>query len=164
MVIRCLREEIQLSVVIASDVPASSKKSNYPAAFAHMVSGREKRALGNACGLSNFGVNMTRLAPGSRSALHHQHTKQDEFIYVLAGEIVVVVGEDALTATAGMCAGFRAGGPAHHLENRSSQPAVYLEIGDRTPGDNVRYPFDDLEAVLTPTGWSFTRKDGTPYT
>lgn len=149
----------------AADAPARSKPSNYPEPFAARMAGRVKRPLGDLFGLQNFGVNLTRLAPGAVSALRHAHSRQDEFIYVLEGRpgLVTDAGEELLGP--GMCAGFRAGtGDAHHLVNRSAQHVVYLEIGDRSAGDQGTYPDDDLQAVLGPDGrWRFTRKDGTPY-
>lgn len=141
-----------------------TRGSNYPEAFKPRVNGRAKQRLGNALGLKNFGVNLTTLKPGSASALRHWHLKQDEFIYVVSGELVLVteLGEQVLTA--GMCAGFPAGkADGHHLVNRSARLAVYLEVGDRTPGDGAEYPDDDLVARAEGAGWSFTRKDGRPY-
>jgi uncharacterized cupin superfamily protein len=154
---------VEKNPIIAATVPGRSKKTNYPATFAGRVEGREKRPLGDAFGISNFGVNLTTLAPGAWSALHHVHTRQDEFIYVLSGELVLVVDEQEFRVTAGHCCGFPAGGAAHHLENRGSAPATYLEIGDRTPGDGARYPSDDLTATAVEGGWVFTHKDGRPY-
>ncbi|HEX2197241.1 MAG TPA: cupin domain-containing protein [Burkholderiales bacterium] len=149
----------------AREAPARTKASNYPEPFAARMAGREKRPLGDAFGLRNFGVNLTRLAPGAVSALRHAHTRQDEFIYVLEGHptLVTDAGETALEP--GMCAGFRAGtGDGHHLVNRGAQDVVYLEVGDRAAGDEASYPDDDLKAVSAPDGgWRFTHKDGTPY-
>jgi len=149
----------------AREAPARSKPSNYPEPFASRVAGREKRPLGDLFGLRNFGVNLTRLAPGAMSALRHAHSRQDEFVYVLEGRPTLVTDEGAIPLEPGMCAGFRAGaGEGHHLVNRSAQDVVYLEVGDRTGGDEASYPDDDLKAALDPDGrWRFTRKDGTPY-
>ena len=149
----------------AADVPPRARPSNYPEPFASRMAGRQKRALGDAFGLRNFGVNLTRLAPGAVSALRHAHTAQDELIYVLEGEAVLITDEGETLLAPGMCAGFRAGtGNAHHLVNRSEREVVYLEIGDRSPGDRVSYPDDDLEARLDGQGrWTFVRKDGRPY-
>ncbi|TCH98430.1 cupin domain-containing protein [Roseococcus sp. SYP-B2431] len=128
------------------------------------MAGRVKRALGDVFGLRNFGVNLTELAPGAASALHHTHSRQDEFIYVLEGRLVLVTGDGEETLLQpGDCAGFPAGGPAHHLENRGTEAARYLESGDRTEGDEVSYPADDLIAVNTGAGWRFRRKDGRSY-
>ncbi|MET0526921.1 MAG: cupin domain-containing protein [Microvirga sp.] len=147
----------------AIDAPLRTKLSNYPEPFASRMKGRSKRPLGDLFGLSNFGVNLTTLAPGAVSALQHRHTLQDEFIYVLEGEAVLVTGDVETVLTSGMCAGFKADGVSHHLENRSDAPVLYLEIGDRTKGDTATYPADDLAAVAGPNGWVFHHKDGSPY-
>jgi uncharacterized cupin superfamily protein len=107
---------------------------------------------------------LTRLAPGAASALRHAHTKQDEFVYVLEGEPTLVTNSGATLLKPGMCAGFKAGtGDAHHLVNRGAADVVFLEVGDRTPGDSAHYPDDDLQAVLDADGkWRYSRKDGTP--
>jgi uncharacterized cupin superfamily protein len=140
------------------------RPSNYPPPFLQRVAGREKRALGNAFGLKNFGVNLTRLKPGALSALHHRHSKQDEFVYILEGEATLVTDTGETRLTTGMCAGFAAGGSAHHLANRSDRDVVYLEVGDRSAGDAVVYPDDDIAAVMGAEGkWRFAHKDGTPY-
>jgi len=138
--------------------------STYPGEFKPRVAGREKRKLGDALGLKNFGVNLTTMKPGSASALRHAHAKQDEFVYIVSGELVLVTDAGEQLLTAGLCAGFPAGKKdAHHLVNRSAHDAVYLEIGDRTPGDAVVYPDDDLAAQSIDGRWQFTRKNGTPY-
>ncbi len=141
------------------DVAPRTKKSNYPEPYASQMAGRENRALGNHFGLTNFGVNLTRLVPGAQSALLHSHTKQDEFVYVLEGEAVLVTDLGEVALTTGMCAGFPKGGHAHMLANRTHNDVVYLEIGDRSPDDTVNYPADDLAAVLGADGnWEFRRK------
>ena len=149
----------------AADAAPKAKKTNYPEPFASRVAGRDKRPLGDVFGLSNFGVNLTRLAPGAVSSVRHAHTLQDEFIYVLEGHPPLVSGTGETLLAPGMCAGFKAGtGNAHQLVNRGTSDAVYLEVGDRTAGDAVTYPDDDLRASLMPGGgWAFTRKDGTPF-
>lgn len=149
----------------AATAPPRVKASNYPAPFAARFAGREKRPLGEPFGLTRFGVNLTRLAPGAASALRHAHSEQDEFVYVLEGEPTLVTDAGETPLRPGMCAGFKAGsGDAHHLVNRTDRDVVYLEVGDRTPGDRVAYPDDDLAAVLGPDGsWRFVRKDGRPY-
>lgn len=150
--------------VVAADVPPRTTPSNYPEPFASRMRGREKRALGNLFGLTNFGVNLTTLAPGAVSALRHAHTKQDEFLYILEGHPVLVTDAGETHLAPGMCAGFPAGtGDAHHLTNPTDQPVTYLEVGDRTPGDAGSYPDDDLVAVLDAGRWRFRHKDGTPY-
>src|SRR5262245_26956208 len=142
----------------------SSEGTSYPDAFKPAVAGRTKRRLGDALGVKHFGVNMTTIKPGSGSALRHWHSREDEFIYLLSGELVLVTEAGEQTLTAGMCAGFPAGkADGHHLVNRTSQDAVYLEVGDRDPADAVTYPDEDLLAVGTPQGRRFTRKDGTAY-
>lgn len=149
----------------ALEAPARARASNYPEPFASRMTGRDKRPLGEVFGLRNFGVNLTRLAPGAVSALRHAHTRQDEFIYILAGHPTLVTDSGETPLEPGMCAGFRAGsGDAHHLQNRSAAEVLYLEIGDRSAGDAVAYPDDDLQAVVGTAGERrFTRKDGTPY-
>ncbi len=150
--------------VVAAEVPPRTKPSNYPDVFAARVAGREKRILGDRFGLTNFGVNHTRLAPGAMSALRHAHATQDEFIYVLEGNPTLRTDAGPTVLAPGMCAGFRAGsGDAHQLVNETDRDVVYLEVGDRTPGDAVVYPDDDLQAVYVDGRWVFLRKDGTPY-
>ncbi len=149
--------------ILAASAPPRTKRSTYPEPFFSRMAGREKRPLGDLFGLRNFGVNLTRLPPGAASSLRHAHAVQDEFVYVLEGTPTLVTDAGETPLSPGMCAGFRAGGEPHHLENRSSRDAVILEVGDRTPGDSVTYPEDDLTAAMTPEGgWRYTRKDGTP--
>jgi uncharacterized cupin superfamily protein len=152
------------AVIDPQAVPAR-RTTSYPEPFRQVVAGREKRALGDAAGLTNFGVNLTRLDPGAASALRHWHEKQDEFVYVLEGELVLITDEGECVLRAGMAAGFPAGRDCgHQLVNRSDRPALYLEVGDRTPGDRAHYGADDLEAALDADGrWRFTHKDGRPY-
>ncbi len=150
--------------LVASEVPPRSKKTIYPEVFASKVAGREKRILGDLFALTNFGVNLTRLAPGAMSALRHVHAKQDEFVYILEGTATLVTNAGETSMEPGMCAGFKAdNGDAHHLVNRSERDVVYLEIGDRTPGDSAEYPDDDLKLVAVDGGWRCTHKDGSPY-
>lgn len=148
----------------AAEAPTRTKPSNYPAPFAARIAGREKRSLGDLFGLANFGVNLTRLSPNAISALRHAHTKQDEFIYILQGHPTLYTNAGATILAPGMCAGFSAGtGNAHHLSNETTEEVVYLEVGDRTPGDEGHYPDDDLKALLVEGKWQFVHKDGTPY-
>jgi len=152
--------------VEAAAVPARVRASTYPEPFPARVAGRQKRVLGDLFGLPNFGVNLTRLAPGAASSLHHRHSHQDEFVYVLEGEPVLVTDTGHETPLRpGMCAGFPAGGAAHHLENRTGRDVLVLEVGDRTEGDEVDYPADDLRLVWDVQAGRrrFARKDGTPY-
>jgi uncharacterized cupin superfamily protein len=152
-----------IAIVAASAAPRS-KPSSYPEPFASRMNKRQKRPLGDLFGLKNFGVNLTTLAPGGESALLHRHTKQDEFIYILQGTPTLVTDSAEVQLSPGMCAGFPAEGIAHQLVNRTDGDVVYLEIGDRTPGDEGSYPRDDLKAALGPQGtWIYTHKDGRPY-
>jgi uncharacterized cupin superfamily protein len=149
----------------AVDAPPKKKQTGYPEPFASRMKGRMKYPLGDLFGLKNFGVNLTRLEPGGLSALRHAHTKQDEFIYILEGRPTLITNSGETALEPGMCAGFPcATGDAHHLVNRTSAEVVYLEIGDRLPGDSASYPDDDIAAQLLEDGsYRFTRKDGTPY-
>ncbi len=150
--------------LLASEAPLRVKPSFYPEPFASRVNGREKRVLGNLFELSNFGVNLTRLAPNAISALRHAHTKQDEFVYILEGCPTLKTDQGNTQLSAGMCAGFKAGtGDAHQLVNETTEDVVYLEVGDRTPGDAASYPDDDLKAELDNGQWKFLHKAGTPY-
>ncbi len=150
--------------VEAAAVAPRTKPSVYPEPFFSRMAGREKRQLGDLFGLKNFGVNLTTISPGGESALMHQHTKQDEFVYILEGHPTLVTDQGEALLSPGMCAGFPAGGVAHQLVNRTQANVVYLEMGDRTPGDEGNYPVDDIKAsLISPGVWQFTRKDGTPY-
>lgn len=150
--------------IAAKEVPVRARQSGYPPPFAQRVSGRQKRPLGEYFGLTNFGVNHTTLPPGGESALLHRHSKQDEFVFVLAGTPTLVTETDEIELAAGMCAGFPAQGIAHQLVNRTAGDVVFLEIGDRTAGDEGSYPADNLRAVQDSDGtWAFTRKDGRSY-
>lgn len=146
----------------------------YPKPFDAQVAGRLKRPLGDAFGLRNFGVNLTRLEPGAATALRHYHPLQDEFVYVLEGRPTLITNVGQFPLEPGMCAGFPAGERnAHQVVNRSSAPVVLLEIGDRTPGDRAVFPDDDL--AIAPPGEGepdrdaagprprFVHKAGTPY-
>ena len=144
---------------------AARSRTDYPAAFQALVRGRHRRALGDAAGLSNFGVNLTRLEPGAASAQRHWHTLQDEFVYILEGEATLVTDAGEQTLTAGMAAGFPAGrADGHHLVNRGAGDVLYLEVGDRTPGDEVDYPDIDLKRGRLDGEDRFLHDDGTPYT
>ena len=150
--------------VEATAVPANKKISSYPEPFYSRMLKREKRQLGDVFGLRNFGVNMTRIAPGGETSLLHTHTKQDEFIYILEGTPTLVTEDGEMLLSPGMCAGFPAKGIAHQLVNRADTDVIYLEIGDRTPGDEGIYPRDDLKAGTAADGSRyFTRKDGSAY-
>lgn len=147
--------------------PASieaKRGSAYPEAFAGPCAAREKRALGDAFGLVNFGVNLVRLPPGAWSSQRHWHTRQDEFVYMVAGELTLVTDAGEMLLTPGMVAGFAQGdADGHHLVNRGKEDALYLEVGDRTAGDEVDYPDIDMAARMVEGGRRFVKKDGTPY-
>ncbi|MBD2166575.1 cupin domain-containing protein [Calothrix membranacea FACHB-236] len=150
--------------IIATEAPPRTKLTNYPEPFVSRMAGREKRPLGDLFGITNFGVNLTRLAPNAISALRHAHSQQDEFIYILQGNPTLQTDEGRTQLSPGMCAGFKAGtGNGHNLINETSEEVLYLEIGDRTPGDEGTYPDDDIQALLVEGKWQFTHKDGTPY-
>jgi uncharacterized cupin superfamily protein len=154
----------QLLAILARSIAPKARVSSYPGPFRSRMDKREKRALGDAFGLKNFGVNLTTLLPGGQSALLHRHSKQDEFVFILDGTPTLVTDVGEVELAPGMCAGFPAGGVAHHLINRSDASVTYLEIGDRTPADVGSYPNDDLQAVQSADGaYSFLHKDGSPY-
>jgi uncharacterized cupin superfamily protein len=139
--------------------------SGYPTdAMKAVVEGRAKRMLGDALGLTTFGVNLTTLAPGAASALRHWHLRQDEFVFVLEGELTLVTDGGEQTLGPGACAGFAGGVPnGHQLVNRTSKPATFLEVGDRLPGDGAEYPDHDLRVRSTGSGWKYTHKDGSDF-
>jgi uncharacterized cupin superfamily protein len=138
--------------------------SNYPPPFNALVAGREKFALGNAAGLTQFGVNLTRLKPGAASAQRHWHENEDELIFVLEGEIVLVEDAGETLLRPGDAAGFKAGvANGHHLVNKSAREALYLEIGTRSPRERAHYPDVDLVAEKDERGFRYTRKSGEPY-
>jgi uncharacterized cupin superfamily protein len=150
--------------VVAADAAPRTKPTNYPEPFASRMAGRRKQPLGDLFGLTNFGVNLTRLVPGAVTALRHAHTKQDEFVYVLDGHPTLHTDEGRTRLSPGMCAGFKAGtGNGHHFINETDQDVVLLEVGDRIPGDAGSYPDDDLVARMIDGTWRFTHKDGSPY-
>jgi uncharacterized cupin superfamily protein len=140
-------------------------RTHYPPPFDRVVHGRERRRLGNAAGLNQFGVNLTTLRPGAASALRHWHAREDEFVYVLEGELVLVEDAGETVLKAGEAAGFKANsGDGHHLVNRSTEDAVYLEIGTRSKFERVEYPDVDLLVVRDDKGMRYTHKNGDPYT
>ena len=150
--------------LVAADAPPRARLTTYPDHLARIFSKRVKHPLGDLFGLKNFGVNLTRVAPGGISSFRHAHTKQDEFVYILEGRPTLVTDRGRTLLEPGMCAGFRAGtGDGHHLVNETGEDVVFLEMGDRTPGDEASYPDDDLRAELVDGAWRFTRKDGSPF-
>ncbi len=138
--------------------------SGYPEPFKSRMGDRTKRRLGAACGMKNLGVNLVTLGAGGQSSVRHWHTLEDEFVYVLEGEVVLVSNAGEQTLKAGMCAGYPAGSKdAHHFINRSKQPAKYLEMGTNVPGDTAFYPDDDLFIMWREEGMAYTHKDGSKY-
>ncbi|HTK35453.1 MAG TPA: cupin domain-containing protein [Caulobacteraceae bacterium] len=137
--------------------------TGYPPPYDGPCQGRRRWKLGDAAGLTQFGANLLRLPPGQWSSQRHWHTAEDEFVFVVAGEVVLVTDEGEQMLRAGDCAGFPAGVPnGHHLQNRSDAEAVVLEVGSRRPGvDGASYPDIDLE--IAPGAAVYTHRDGTPY-
>jgi uncharacterized cupin superfamily protein len=154
-----------MAVVIHDPARLAGRRTTvYPAAFAEGLKGRIKRALGAAGGLTQFGVNLTTLEPGSISALRHWHSSEDEFVYVLSGELTLVTDEGDELLGPGVAIAFPAGEPnAHQLANRSNAAATYLEIGTRAADDVISYPDDDLRLVKRDSQGLFVRKSGEPY-
>ena len=139
--------------------------TGYPEPYRSRVLPREKRQLGDAVGLSKIGVNLTTLAPGKESSMRHWHTHEDELVYILEGEVVLRTDAGEQTLMAGMCAGFPAGVKiGHQFINRSSRPAIYLEISNRDAEDIGHYTDPDVDLVWNPPNarGKFTRRDGTP--
>jgi uncharacterized cupin superfamily protein len=152
-----------ISISIFS-APPRAKPSAYPEPFASQMNGRVKHPLGDLFGLKNFGVNLTRIAPGGVSSLRHAHSRQDEFIVILEGHPTLHTDEGRTRLSPWDCAGFRAGTRnGHRLVNETTSDVVYLEVGDRSAGDEGYYPDDDIVATLGAQGWRFEHKDGTPY-
>jgi len=144
---------------------AESNATSYPEKFRADNSRRWFRRLGDHAGLTNFGVNLIRIVPGAQSSARHTHSRQDEFIWVVSGEVVLETDEGRQTLRPGLCAGFAAGGGnAHRFVNESAEDAVILVVGDRTPFDEVSYPDIDNHARAGADGrYVHTRKDGTPH-
>jgi uncharacterized cupin superfamily protein len=142
--------------------------SGYPEPYRSRVLPREKRALGDALGLRTIGINQTVLPPGKESSMRHWHTHEEEFIYVLSGEVVLVTDAGEQRLTAGMCAGFpvpddATHGDGHQLVNRGGEPAVYLEISNRNARDQAYYSDVDLHFHGADAPVRFTRKDGSSF-
>jgi uncharacterized cupin superfamily protein len=166
------KPRLKLPALHPDQVP-KQRGTLYPEPFKRRVINRTKQRLGDACGLTQFGVNLVTLEPGAQSALRHWHTGEDEFVYLLSGEVVLISNDGEQTLRAGDCAGYPAGkDDAHHFVNRSDQPARYLEIGTRVDNDKAHYPDDDLtwlqEQVKQADGSSKTidvpaHKDGRKY-
>ena len=136
------------------------KSTGYPEPFRQRCKNRLKRRVGDAAGLTDFGVNLVRLPPGEWSSQRHWHSHEDEFIYVIEGELTLITDAGEQLLRPGDCAGFPKAQPdGHHLINRSPDWAIYLEVGSRRGEDEVTYPDIDLRMI----GAGFVRKDGTPY-
>ena len=144
---------------------AESNASTYPEPYRALNQRRWNRRLGNHAGLTNFGVNITRIEPGGQSSCRHWHSRQDEFVYVLSGEVVLETDAGEQVLRPGMCAGFPAGSPdGHRFVNRHASDVLLLVVGDRTEGDAVEYPDIDMRGRMGPDGrYRFTRKDGSPF-
>ena len=154
---------LRLPALEPASVP-ERRGSGYPEPFRSRMGDRAKRRLGDACGLTRFGVNLVTLPPGGQSALRHWHTAEDEFVYVLEGEVTLVTDGGEQLLRAGDCAGYPAGkADAHHFINRSDAPARYLEIGNRDPQDRAHYPDDDLAMAGERQDVRYVHKDGTAY-
>lgn len=155
-----------------SDKPAvhvstieATRGSMYPEPFRSLVADREKRRLGDRFGLTQYGVNLVTLGAGGQSALRHWHSHEEELVYILSGELVLISNSGEQVVGPGMVVGFPAGTrDAHHLVNRSGAPAQYLEVGSRIEEDMAFYPDDDIAwKVLEDGSWIAVHKDGTPY-
>jgi len=138
--------------------------SGYPEPYRSRVLPREKRQLGNALGLTKIGINHTTLPPGKESSMRHWHTHEEEFIYILSGEVVLRTDAGEQVLKAGMCAGFALGNTdGHQLVNRSSTPAIYLEVSNRDSQDEGLYSEVDLRWNAADARGIFTRKDGSKF-
>ncbi len=136
----------------------------YPAGFSDNCRLREKKVLGDLFGLSQFGVNLTTLPPGQWSALRHWHEQEDEFVYVVSGELVLIDDDGEHRLSAGMCAGFPAGVKnGHHIVNKSDQPGSFIEVGTRAETEHGEYPDEDLIADKGKNGFQFSNRKGEPY-
>jgi uncharacterized cupin superfamily protein len=149
---------------IDSETVATVVGTFYPTPFDQPCRARERKRLGDAAGLTQFGINQLRLPPGTWSSQRHWHIKCDEFIYVLAGELVLVTDEGEEILRPGDSAGFKAGdGNGHHLQNRSTGDAIILEIGTRVTGDGAFYSDIDLVHPPDQKPAMYTHRDGRPY-
>jgi uncharacterized cupin superfamily protein len=146
-----------------AELPVDSR-TNYPEPYNLVVSGRQRKRLGNAAGLDQFGVNLTTLKPGAASALRHWHEMEDELVYILHGEVVLIENDGETVLRPGEAAGFKAGvANGHQLINKTTQDAVYLEIGTRAKHERAFYSDVDMMVVRDDDGTRYTHKDGQPY-
>lgn len=149
---------------INTDVVQENAQIVYPKEFQHACAGRRKRKIGDAAGLTQFGVNITRILPGAMSALRHWHETEDEFIYVLDGELVLLEDGKETVLKPGDCAGFKANsGNGHCLVNRTEKDATYLEVGTRSSDERVHYPDVDLIMERDLTSRRYLHKSGELY-
>ena len=163
-----MRDNLTMDKLVAPALDPATvperRGSTYPEPFRSRMGDRAKRKLGDALGLTRFGVNLVTLPPGGQSALRHWHTLEDEFVWMLEGEVVLVTDAGEQVLRAGMCAGYPAGRrDAHHVVNRSASTARYLEVGNRIEGDNAHYPDDDLMWCEDENGVYAAHKDGRRY-
>lgn len=153
-----------MSVVEDPERLAGRRGTIYPAAFATGMDGRVKRSLTEALGLTQFGVNVTTLEPGAMSAQRHWHAQEDEFIYVLSGVLTLVNNDGERVLEPHTAVGFpRGDGNGHQLLNKGSVPATYLEIGTRSPDDDVDYPDIDMKGQKRDGRYRFFHRNGDPY-
>lgn len=147
------------------DIEAARERvgHSYPEPYRTRTGAKHRRVLGEAAGLTQFGVNLSTLPPGAESALRHWHESEDEFVWVVSGEVVLIEDDGETVLRAGDCAGFPAGvADGHHLVNRSDRPATFLEVGTRWPTERGHYPDDDLAYHREGGKVGYTRKDGSP--
>lgn len=157
-----MSEPKPLAITAASIQPR--RGSSYPPPFDAPCAGREKHALGGAFGLTDYGVNQVTLPPGTASSQRHWHSREDEFVYILAGNPTLVTDAGRTLLRPGMCAGFPAGsGDGHHLLNETDDDVSYLEVGSRRPDDDVEYSDIDMRIIGRGRGDGYLHKDGTPY-
>jgi uncharacterized cupin superfamily protein len=143
---------------------AGEERQPYPAPYNTALKGKVRRAVGDALGLTKIGVGLTELAPGAVSALRHWHAEEDEFVYVVSGEITLVTDDGPQVLKAGMVAGFPASrSDGHRLENRSNAKAAYIEVSNRSAREQVHYPDSDLQLVREGGARSWLHRDGKPY-
>ncbi|HEX3709556.1 MAG TPA: cupin domain-containing protein [Pseudolabrys sp.] len=146
------------------DALALIAATGYPPPFDKAVQGRARKRLGHAAGLTQFGVNLLRLKPGAASSQRHWHDNEDEFAYVLEGEVVLREDDGETVLKPGDAAGWKAGSPnGHQLINRSERDALVLEVGTSAPAEKVTYPDIDMLFERTGTNRKYTRKSGEPY-
>ncbi len=158
-----IRQILKLPALDPAALPVTAG-SDYPEPFRAEVATRERRRLGDALGLKNFGVNLMRLPPGDASSQRHWHSKQDEFVFIVAGEVVLITDGGEQVLGAGMAAGFPAGArDGHRLINRTELDAIILEVGDRAPDDECDYSDIDMLVRWIDGEEKYVHKDGTPY-